>query len=119
MNLATCEEDLHLNELLTGLHTDTLAYFSKAATILSGAEIEVSESPFLPVEPRKNRDAYWSHLPAETQGEARRLGVRLVALMGQISKQIRTAPLASEADLLDVALATKEMRAALFLRRFR
>jgi hypothetical protein len=116
------QEDSELRSLY-GLRTDAAAFFKKAEEALEGEEITEGVVTWPSrVEAWTERDRYWSTLPEEIGGEAKRLNTRLVSLMGQVALAVRNAPLSSlssEADQRDVMTSTKAMRAALLLRRFR
>jgi len=104
------QECRELSELLQGLKIDAEGYFKKAAEIMP-------KSLFLRRGGRP-RDTYWEELPDDIRGEAARLTLRLLSLMGQVARSLRNAPLVSEADQQDVRIGAKAMRAALQLRDF-
>jgi hypothetical protein len=116
-------ESIDLRTLLEGLQLDAVRYFKKAEEDLDGVTMGTPHplryEPLSDVERQDYRDQYWLNLPEETRAEAKRLHDRLVSLMGQASRTVRNASLASEADQRDVMTGTKAMRAALLLRRFR
>lgn len=95
------------------LRTDADGYFDRAEVALSGVSRE--DLRWLTI----GRDHFWAQLPAPLQDEARALVDRLLIVAGQISIAVKSAPLVSEADQRDLMTATKTMRAAVFLRRFR
>jgi hypothetical protein len=113
-------ETSELHRLLDGIKADSAIYFQRAAKALENVEfMEYSHRNRTEVEKWQERDRYWSGLPDEGKEEAKRLDVRLVSLMGQVTRAARNSPLASEADQGDIVLGTKAMRAALALRLFR
>src|SRR4051794_3284201 len=104
-----------LTVLLDGLKIDASIYFDKAKEALPDTE----STAWLVREHRvRGRDEFWAELPEDLHNEAKRLDHRLVSLMGQIARAVRSAPLVSEADQRDVMIGTKAMRASLMLRRF-
>jgi hypothetical protein len=109
-------DDNELTALLDGLKTDVAAYFAKTAEAFGG---EIDDQVWYATRSLHDRDEFWGQLPGEIHDEARRLDRRLVSLMGQIARAVRSAPLASAADQRDVMTGTKAMRAALLLRHFR
>lgn len=109
------QADTDLRALFDGLKIDAASYFKKAQEALAAV---VTNDPFAQLTPVE-RDRFWASLPDELRSEAKRLDLRLVTLMGQVARAIRSAPLASEADQRDAMTGTKTMRAAIRLRHFR
>jgi hypothetical protein len=109
------QERSELSQLLDGLRTDADKYFDKAMDAIFDNDLRLRQSDDLGT----RRDMYWQRLTDEIRAEAKRLDRRLVSLMGQIARAVRSAPLTSEADQRDVMSGTKGMRAALLLRHFR
>src|SRR6516164_146262 len=109
------QERSELSQLLDGLRTDADKYFDKAMDAIFDNDLRLRQSDDLGT----RRDMYWQRLTDEIRAEAKRLDRRLVSLMGQIARAVRSAPLTSEADQRDVMTGTKAMRAALLLREFR
>jgi hypothetical protein len=113
------QEDGELLSLLDGLKIDAAGYFKRAEEALEGVEISESSVRWpTQLEGWVERDRYWTKLPEQIRGEAKRLSNRLISLMGHVARAVRNAPLSSEADQRDVMTGTKTMRAALLLRRF-
>src|SRR5262245_47916865 len=107
-------ESLDITELRTSveqLGADSDSYFEEALTALPDSRPDVDW--------QSGRDSYWEKLPEPLRGKAGALVDRLVTVAGQIAVIVRNAPLISEADQRDVMTATKTMRSALLLRRFR
>ena len=114
-------QETELGRLLAGLCANAATYFQRTQEALEGVEISEARFPGAPfdAETPSERDRYWSELSIEIREEAMRLENRLVSLMGQVTRAVRSAPLSSEADQRDIMTGTKAMRAALQLRRYR
>lgn len=69
--------------------------------------------------PRLTPDHYWQQVPSDSMTAARGIMQRLVKYSAQVAEAMRAAPLVSGEDLADLRHATKAMRAAIQLRRYR
>lgn len=98
-----------------------LADFSRAgAAHLEALEgsVAITEDVWAPTYERGNRDLYWSQLSDAQRRVCRELADRCLDLAGQLAEAARNSPLASDADVRDVMIGAKTLRATLLLRKF-
>lgn len=101
-------ESPDLQPLLEQFSAQADQYFASAAEVVA----DNTDHSFA-------RDYYWNLLTPEMRNEGLSLVVTFVKLAGRISSFTRNAPLVSDADQQDIVLATKAIRAAILLRKFR
>ncbi|CAE6851558.1 hypothetical protein R69746_07378 [Paraburkholderia aspalathi] len=102
-----------LGSQLTDMRRAAATYFDELE-----AAIPVKEDNWISSFDARNRDLYWGQLTDEQRGNARQLAQRMLDLAGQLAEAARNSPLASEADVRDVMIGAKTLRAALLLRKF-
>lgn len=88
------------------------AYFDESDKALSSSH----EGPY--AQYSDNRADYWAKLPEDVQDQGRKLLADSLALAGKIADASRTAALTTQEDTADIRVATKELRAAVRLRKY-
>lgn len=106
----TQNSDQHV--LLEALRVEAHVFFQAAAG-------QVSKEYLAGWELRDRPDFYWDQLSPENKLISRTLTDRLLRLSAQIADLLRGTPLLGSEDMTDLREATKSMRGALRLRRYR
>jgi hypothetical protein len=104
-----------LRAAFEGLRRDATGYFNAVDALIP----VVPDDPWPSAHGAEDRDQFWGLIGDEQRGYARQLAQRTLDLAGRLAEAARSSPLTSDADIRDVMLAAKTIRAALMLRRFR
>ena len=103
-----------LREILRAAFDEADKYFDEAEKIAV-----VDEEPFLGTRPLYSRPYhYWDQLTDEMQERALQLVNRILPPCAQLAELAKTSALTGGEDVQDVKLATKAIRATLYLRKF-
>ncbi len=109
------EKELNIQifrDKLESIYSELIIYSNRIKPILD--ELEIRTSLMLP----KPKDHYWKNLPKEEQIAAEQFSKEIIELIRKIIPFIKRSPLVSDADLHELSLKTKKIRAALYLRFF-
>src|SRR5690242_8686379 len=97
--MANSTDCYELITLLQGIVIDADEYFDRAEEALVDSDPNDSPDAFSQIfEDYLGRDKYWKKLPNDVRAESKRLTDRLVSLMGQTARAVKSALLVSEAD---------------------
>ena len=98
--------------LVEELKKDATEYFQRVSREIKNREALVWSTS-------NDCDYFWSQVPEESMSIARGLADRVVRYTAQVAAAMRNAPLVNSEDMADLREATKTMRAALRMRRYR